>query len=90
MYPLLFCWLPFAANGRNDCALFFQLLHGFVNFFAVKAAKFGDFAGVQRFAGLLHSFQYFVFCFHNSKGFYVINIPRAKLRFSLFPLQIVN
>lgn len=56
--------LPLAADRRDD---FTRLLHrrkGLVDRLAVKTRKFGDLAGIERFARLAHGFENDVLVFH--------------------------
>ena len=56
---------PFAADRRDDGALFLEGSHGFVDDFAVETGEFGYFACVDGFAGFAHGFEYNIFFVHN-------------------------
>lgn len=58
---------PFATYGRHDGALLFKLRENFVYHLTVQTGKFGNFAGIHRFAGLAHSFKNYIFLVHNIK-----------------------
>lgn len=61
---------PLAADGGDYGAFLFEGGHGFVHYLAVKSREFGYLSRVERFAGLAHCVQYYIFFVHDQKNYF--------------------